>query len=191
MVELDADGEAVQSRLFGGPSNVVAVSSLAALPDGRLIVTGEFYGPQMRIGSLSLCEMQPGMPPSEERVIEPGAPNPCSCRKDRRDLFLLALDPQAEPIWVKTLALGYPEPKVAIDARGNIVWTARTRGALEPAKPGEAGGSALSVWELDPAGTVLSRRSNARGGSSLMATALDGSVYLSDTRTLQRITVTQ
>ena len=195
VAELDADGEPVQSRIFGAPGNLVGVSSLARWPDGRLLVTGEIYGPALRLGALSLCELKPGMPVAEARAFHEAGnteADPCSCLKQQRDLFVLALDSHAEPSWAKTLALGLPTPSVGIGAGGNIVWAAQTSDA--PALD-QAGGapdkSSLSLWELDAAGKVLRRRSAEAGGPLLMASAADGNVYLVSGPSLRRITVSQ
>ena len=166
---------------------------MAAWPDGRIVVTGEFYGPPLRLGSLSLCEMQPGMPPAEESAFNrspDGGRGPCSCDPYQRDLFLLALDKQGEPLWAKTLGLGHRAPRVTIGANGNIVWVARIRHAGDLGKPtNPAKDTVVSLWELDAKGAVLRRRGIASGGANLLKSAADGGVYLSDSRVLQRITI--
>ncbi len=190
VVELDALGMPVQSNVFGGASSDLALSGLALLADGRLLLTGEFQGPPTALAAVSLCEMQPGMPGVEASVFhEAGsaAAGACRCRKDQRDLFLLQLSRELQPLWAKTLALGEPKPQVARAASG-MVWAARLTSSPAGATSSDRDGGQLALWSLSPAGDVTARRTVA-GGFKLMTAAGGGAVYLSDGRSVQRATV--
>ena len=188
IAELDGDGNAVQSALLGSASNSVSVSGFAALPDGRLVVTGEFSGPALAMGNVTLCELQPGMPARESAVFREGnnaAAHACDCRGDQRDLFVLELSRSGLPLWAKTLALGQAQPRIAASADGSIIWAAQT--ATDSAElAASAKSSALAWWQLDANGLVRQRQSAERA-LRLMTVAADGGAYISDGRNLQRI----
>src|SRR5207248_3165759 len=65
VAELDESGNPLASEMFGDARSSISVSDLNALPDGRLLLTGEFYGAPARLGPVTLCEAQPGMPGPE------------------------------------------------------------------------------------------------------------------------------
>lgn len=187
VAELDGDGKAVKRALFGSASNAVSASGFAALPDGRLIVTGEFYGPPLVMGNRTLCELQPGMPARESglfREAGSGDAHACDCRTDQRDLFVLELSRDGVPLWIKTLALGEPKPRVAAGADGGIIWAAQVTSASPPLGA-PATSSALHVWQLDASGFVRRRQSASRA-FKLLSVAANGAVYVSDGRNLQR-----
>jgi hypothetical protein len=184
IVELDAAGNALQSRVFGSPASRISISDLKARPDGGVFVTGEFSGPSTLVGQHSLCELEAGMPAAESsafRELGAGAIESCDCRKDQRDLFLLQLGPDAEPVWVKTLALGMQRPRLAVTPSGELAWAAQT---WQVAQQQGTGGGALSLWRLDATGEVRSRHT-AKRPFALMASAGEGT-YVSDGRRLLR-----
>lgn len=200
LAELDHEGAPLWSRLFAAPGSLIAVSDLAVSPDGHLFVTGEYQGPKMNIESLALCELRPGMPAAERRpAFEPGpSTDPCVCLRDERDLFVLALDEIGEPRWAKTLALGRPQPRLASTPRGNLVWAAQLfEGAPDAAtQPGAVAQPSaadrrlsLSLWNIDPSGAVLRRRAAPGVGLEFVAAAPDGSLYLSDGKSLRKTSI--
>lgn len=182
--ELGPTGEPLRARLLGPANGRLSVSDVAVAGDG-LLVTGEYEGPPVELGKLALCELDGGMPEPESRVFhELGGGPHCSCRRDRRDLFLLALDAEGEPRWAETLALGGPTPRVAADTRGEIRWAAE--GSTVAAANGSTAdvSSEVSLWSLNAAGAVSTRR-RAPGGFRQM-TAGPGGLYLSDQRVLRK-----
>jgi hypothetical protein len=182
VAELDAAGDAVRARMFGAPAASITLSGVAARPEGRSVLTGEFQGPNVVLGSVSLCEREPGMPPADATGFREreGAFYACSCREGGRDLFALELGADLMPRWAKILATGRPQPRIAWSAAaGGLVWAAHTSRST-----GENGGE-LSLWEVDSDGRVTSRRS-APGPFSELAVAEDRIAYLSDRKRLMR-----
>jgi hypothetical protein len=182
VVEFDRAGDPVRTRVFGSPASRISVSDLEARPDGGVFVTGEFSGPSTLIGQHSLCELEAGMPPADSsafRELSAGAHESCDCRKDQRDLFLLQLGPDSEPVWVKTLALGMQKPRLALTASGGLSWAAQT---WQAAPQQGAGRGALSLWRLDASGEVRSRHT-AKRPFALLASAGEAT-YVSDGRSL-------
>ena len=78
----------MKRQLFETKGASVGVSGRTVLQDDRVFITGEYFGPEARIGSASLCEFEPGMPAAvmgREPQRKFGE-QPLSCRDDRRDL---------------------------------------------------------------------------------------------------------
>ena len=183
VAELGPTGEPLQARLLGPPSARLSVSDVAVASAG-LLVTGEYEGPPIELGKVALCELEGGMPEPEPRTFhELGGGPHCACRRDRRDLFLLALDASLEPRWATTLALGGPTPRVTAGARGEILWAAESSGSTATHGSTADPSRELWLWSLDAAGTVSARR-GAPGGLSQMTA---GPGHLSDQRVLRKI----
>jgi hypothetical protein len=183
-MEFSSDGEIVWSRSFGAHDNVLDVSDFAVREDGVLIVTGEFSGPPLLAGSVLLCEAEPGSPPAELRVpIEPGpATDPCRCRRDQRDLYLMALTDAGQPLWGRVLGVGHSEPLVALGKDGEVFWLARKW---------RTGAEALPVlWRIDRNGAVRARftAGGAASGSipRAFSTTSDGGFYVADDAFVRR-----
>jgi hypothetical protein len=184
VAELGATGEPLRARLLGPPSGRLSVSDVAVTGDG-LLVTGQYEGPPVELGRVALCELEAGMPEAESRTFhELGGGPHCSCRLDRRDLFLLALDAEGEPRWAKTLALGAPKPRVTAGAKGEVRWVAEGPAVASASGPTADVSSQVSLWSLEAGGAVSTRRATA-GSLSQMA-AGSGAVYLSDQRVLRK-----
>jgi len=192
VAELGPTGEPLRARLLGPPSGRVSVSDVAVAGDA-VLVTGEYQGPPSELGKVALCELEGGMPEPESRIFhELGGGPYCSCRLDRRDLFLLALDAEGEPRWAKTLALGVPNPRVRAGAKGEIRWVAEGPAVASASGPAVASASRpsadvssqVSLWSVDAGGVVGTRQATA-GSLSQMA-AGPSAVYLSDQRVLRK-----
>ena len=184
VAELDALGTPLSARLLGAPTSRLLLSDAVVTRDGRILVTGEYSGPASELGKVSLCELEPGMPEEEEtRFRETGwDTHVCTCRSDRRDLFLLELGPGAEPRWAKTLALGAQAPRIVASEDGQLRWgaeLARAPGATDTRGPPNP----LALWSLARDGVVSARRV-APVGLRNMAGG-DGALYVSDAHVLR------
>jgi hypothetical protein len=178
VVDLDAQGEAVKSRLFGSPKSSLEVSGAAVLPSGSLAVTGEFQGAPLALGSQTLCELEPGLPAGEPLFESKGGRDLCSCSKDARDLYLLLVDDAFEPRWTQR-AVGSNEPEVAASSDGSIFWSTRAREmAAAPSEPMHL------LWWLSEAGSG-SRPYHGMFGR--LAVSREGDAYASNGLRLGRI----
>jgi hypothetical protein len=185
VAELDALGNPLRARLLGAPTSRLVMSDAAVTRDGRILVTGEYSGPASELGKVSLCELEPGMPEAEENAFrETGWDrHVCTCRSDRRDLFLLELGPGAEPRWAKTLALGTQAPRIVASDGGELRWgaeLARVPDATETRGPPNP----LALWSLTGDGVVNARRSAPVGFRNMAGG--DGALYVSDAHVLRK-----
>ncbi len=188
--ELDADGQLVKHQLFEAKGASIGVSGLTVLEDDRVFITGEYFGPEARIGSASLCEIEPGMPAAEmgwEPQREFGK-QPLSCEKARRDLYVMELDNTLRPLWAKTLALGHPTPQLAGGNDGKLLWFVESSDGAHASMLIGKGVPERSawLWNIDTDGRALRRRSLGVSAFEAVAIAPDGSVFTARNHTITK-----
>jgi hypothetical protein len=185
---LDAAGEPLHAHLFGSPASRLVFSDASVTAAGHLLITGEYSGPPAALGNVTLCELEPGMPELDRSGFHEAGRGPrCDCRSDRRDLFALELDAQAEPLWATTLALGAPTPGLASGPGGEIRWAAQVWHEPRPGDQGSKRSTHLELWTLQAGGTVGLRRATRSGlDSPREMVENDGAIYFCDERTLRK-----
>ena len=189
-LELDADGQPVKHQLFETKGASVGVSGLAVLKDDRVVITGEYFGPGLRIGSASLCEFEPGMPTAEVGLESRGklAEQPLSCRQDRRDLYVMQLSTSLTPLWARTLTLGYSAPQLAEGPESKLLWFVETSEGKDASAPPREGAHKRSswLWHLDTDGRALRRRFLGLSALEAAAIAADGNIFTASNRKITK-----
>ncbi len=166
VVELDAAGDHVWSRSFGGAAGNGAAHGVATDAQGNVYVTGAFTG-TIDFGGGAL--VQPSIGGSDES-----------------GMFLVKLDASGNHVWSKRYNSGGAASQgneVAVDPQGNVLLTGYFGGTVDfGGGPLTAvGGKEAVVVKLDPAGTMLWTRhygatAEARGAS--ITTNAAGQVYM-------------
>ena len=171
VVALDASGNHLWSKSFGGAGGDGRARSVAVGADGRVLVGGGFTG-TIDFGGGALS--QPGVSGDED------------------GLFLLELDASGNHLWSKRVGSATAQTRandVGFDAAGNVLVTGLFGGTVDVGDgPLVASGARdVLVAKLDPSGTALwSRRfgdasdNNGDRGAGIAATPA-GDVYVAGT----------